>query len=312
MKANFLKIEKPCEEKWENMTPNDKGNFCDLCSKNVIDFTQLSQIEISKILSKSKGKICARVTSDQLKMPLIDTKPTHEFNFPFKNVAAGIMIASTLIGCQNTTKGKVSVETEQIASTNSLNQLENKKTKTKPEQPTAPNVTTFKGKVTSEKTGKPIENAEIIFAHAQKQFRKYTAFDGTFSMEIPNELIDDDNVVRVLYWNAKKTEEKESQFGYQGADYILTKSELKSDFNIKATKLEIYLGGIIGYPADYSPIVLVNGKETSYKEFQKAQEGKKSTCDINNKDFLFFESKEAIAIYGQRAKDGLYIITDKK
>ncbi|MGQ7947736.1 hypothetical protein [Flavobacterium sp. WC2509] len=39
MKNKFLKLDNPCSEKWKDMKPKDKGNYCDLCSKKVIDFT---------------------------------------------------------------------------------------------------------------------------------------------------------------------------------------------------------------------------------------------------------------------------------
>lgn len=313
MKANFLKIDTPCEEKWENMKPNKTGSFCDLCSKNVIDFTQLSSTEISIILSKSNGKICARITNDQLKTPLLNAKIPREFNFPFKNVAAGIMLTSALIGCQNTTMGEVKIETELIASNTILNTSESQKAVAKPEKKTSLNFTTFKGIITAEKTGKSIENAEITLVTIHKQIKTYSLKDGSFSMEIPNELIDDDNVFRVTYEEVVRTEEENNRsHGYESADYILNKLQIKSNYKIKAKDLVLYLGGIGSYSEDYNPVVLVNGKEISYREFQKAQRGKKSTCDLNNKEYLFFESKEAIAIFGHKAKDGLYIITDKK
>ncbi len=312
MKANFLKIDKPCEEKWENMTPNAKGNFCDLCSKNVIDFTQLNSIEISKILSKSKGRTCARVTSDQLRMPLLDSKKTTEFNFPFKNVAAGIMITSTVLGCQNINANEIKIETKQVVQ-NDSQKTESQKTESKPNPSSSDNFITFKGIVISEKTGKPIENAEITLVTINKQIIVHSLEDGTFSMKIPTELIDDDNVFRVSYDNYVKNNEREDRFyGYESSDYILNKLQLKSNYKIKAKDLHLYLGGISAYPIDYKPIVLVNGKEITYKEFQKAQEGKKSSCDVKNKDYMYFNSKEAIAIFGYRAKDGLFILTDKK
>ena len=64
MKSKFLKLNKACSEQWENMTPNEKGSFCDVCSKNVIDFTQLSTREISEKIKNSKGEICARLTKN--------------------------------------------------------------------------------------------------------------------------------------------------------------------------------------------------------------------------------------------------------
>jgi hypothetical protein len=91
----------------------------------------------------------------------------------------------------------------------------------------------------------------------------------------------------------------------------LTKEELKSNFSIKAEPEVLYLGGIGAYSKKRKPIVLSNGLEIEYREFVKAQMGKKSSCSLENKDYLYFDSKFAIAIYGKKAKDGLYILTNK-
>ena len=222
------------------------------------------------------------------------------------------MITSTLIGCQNINANEIKIGTEQVVQ-NESQKNESQKPETKPNLSSSNNITTFKGIVVSEKTGKPIENAEIKLVTIHKQIIVHSLKDGTFSMEIPTELIDDDNVIRVSYDNFVKNNDREDRFyGYNSSDYILNKLQLKSNYKIKAKDLEIYLGGISAYPIDYKPVVLVNGKEITYKEFQKAQEGKKSSCDVNNKDYMYFNSKEAIAIFGYRAKDGLFILTDKK
>lgn len=100
-------------------------------------------------------------------------------------------------------------------------------------------------------------------------------------------------------------------FGYETKDYILTKDELKINFSIEAEPEVLYLGGIRAYSEKRKPIVLSNGVEIKYREFVKAQMGEKSSCSLENKDYLYFDSKFAIAIYGEKAKGGLYILTNK-
>jgi hypothetical protein len=60
------------------MTPQSGGRHCDECDKTVIDFTGLTNDEISTYLTQHAGeKICGRVSSDQLNDQTI-TSPTQK------------------------------------------------------------------------------------------------------------------------------------------------------------------------------------------------------------------------------------------
>ncbi|MDQ0592845.1 hypothetical protein QFZ37_001214 [Chryseobacterium ginsenosidimutans] len=62
-----LQVPNPCSENWELMSPQEKGRFCSVCSKCVIDFTQKHPQEIQQIFAERKDEnICGRFYSDQL------------------------------------------------------------------------------------------------------------------------------------------------------------------------------------------------------------------------------------------------------
>jgi hypothetical protein len=49
------------------MTPNEKGRFCNACSKTVIDFTKMNTFEIQDFININKGKsICGHIKQSQL------------------------------------------------------------------------------------------------------------------------------------------------------------------------------------------------------------------------------------------------------
>ncbi|WP_346883964.1 hypothetical protein [uncultured Algibacter sp.] len=311
MKNKILKLDNPCNEKWENMKPNEKGNYCDLCTKNVIDFTKLNQIQISEIMKKSGSKICARVTHSQLNSPLMNLENNFDLNFSNSKAAAGLILATSLTFGQTSHAESQSIKTEFIQSSDSIVNSKKEKSTSKPSELKLDKLIVFKGKITSEDLKKPVENAKITLVTSQKILNAYSSTDGTFSIEIPASLIDDDNVIRVSYYDVKEKRENEMFFGYETKDYILSKEELKTNFSIEAEPEVLYLGGIGAYSEKRKPIVLSNGVETKYREFVKAQMGEKSSCSLENKDYLYFDSKFAIAIYGKKAKDGLYILTNK-
>lgn len=311
MKNKILKLDNPCEEKWENMKPNEKGSHCDLCSKNVVDFTKLNQIEISEIMKKSGNKICARLTHSQLNSPLVTLENNFELDFAKSKVAAGLLLATSLTFGQTLHAENPNIQTEFVQSSDSTLNSKKEKQNAKPSEPNLNDTIVFNGKVTSEDLNKPVENAKITLVTSQKLLTTFTSSDGTFSIEIPINLIDNDNVIRVSYSDVKEERENETFFGYETKDYILSKEELKNEYTIKAEPEVLYVGGIGAYAKKRKPVVISNGTEIKYREFVKAQLGEKSSCSLENKDYLYFNPKFAIAIYGKKAKDGLYILTEK-
>ncbi|MBV4358087.1 carboxypeptidase-like regulatory domain-containing protein [Pinibacter aurantiacus] len=65
-----LHIADPCHEDWNKMSTTDKGRFCQSCSKQVVDFSLLSDKQILEYFSKQKGNTCGRFRDDQLDRPL--------------------------------------------------------------------------------------------------------------------------------------------------------------------------------------------------------------------------------------------------
>ena len=48
------------------MTTIEQGKYCSVCSKNLIDFTSLSDSAIIGLIEKSNGKVCGRFNEKQL------------------------------------------------------------------------------------------------------------------------------------------------------------------------------------------------------------------------------------------------------
>jgi hypothetical protein len=64
-KSISIRIPEPCQEDWQKMTQTEKGKFCGVCTKEVIDFTSKTDEDLVKILAVSKNT-CGRFKKTQL------------------------------------------------------------------------------------------------------------------------------------------------------------------------------------------------------------------------------------------------------
>ncbi|NML69087.1 hypothetical protein HHL23_04690 [Chryseobacterium sp. RP-3-3] len=103
-----LYIPNPCSESWETMSSREKGRFCSVCSKCVIDFTEKKSHEIESIFKEKQGEdICGRFFSHQLtteneKYESVENKLFQYIPALFRNHKIGLAIVSMILfltGC---------------------------------------------------------------------------------------------------------------------------------------------------------------------------------------------------------------------
>ena len=62
-----ISIPKPCNENWNEMIPEQQGAFCKVCSKVVVDFSNMTDEEVIRYFEKKKEeKTCGRFRLSQL------------------------------------------------------------------------------------------------------------------------------------------------------------------------------------------------------------------------------------------------------
>lgn len=312
MSVKSFKINKSCSENWTEMQSENEGRFCNVCAKTVLDFTELESKEILNKINESKGNVCGRLTKSQLKKTYLDIKNQKHFKLPYSNAAAGLFLAATVVSTQSCDIKKTKDKTEIIITQNNSrtgNNIGSKETKRSKEKKTI----AFSGKI-NRRDKSAIENVKITLITLGKLYVTYSKSDGTFSMKVPLEIIDDANVLRFEYDDIKRLVKEKQPFGdyFENEDRVYSQLDLKSKLNIIA-KREQMIMGLVLYRAneeENEPIVISEGEEVSFKEFNKALSGEKSSCSIKNKDFLYLEPKAAIALYGEKARHGLYLFSN--
>ncbi len=91
-KSIVIRIPEPCHEDWAKMTATEKGKFCDVCTKEVVDLTSKTDEELVKILTKSKNA-CGRVKKSQLDREVKLERKSGQSFAPF---AASMLLPLTL------------------------------------------------------------------------------------------------------------------------------------------------------------------------------------------------------------------------
>ena len=89
-----IKIAEPCHENWNIMTLTQKGKFCKSCSKEVIDFTKLSDADISRTVLKTDN-VCGRFKETQLNKEIKTIQKNS-----FSKIAASLALVSTIAASQ--------------------------------------------------------------------------------------------------------------------------------------------------------------------------------------------------------------------
>lgn len=116
-KMLFISIPRPCNEDWNKMTPNEKGAFCQVCSKTVVDFTQMTDDEVKNyFLKNSSAKTCGHFKKSQLEKPyqlqLLNNLVINKIPYWQKFLAIVVISFSSLLttSCRNSINGHTTGE----------------------------------------------------------------------------------------------------------------------------------------------------------------------------------------------------------
>ncbi len=171
-KSITIRIPEPCHEDWNKMTPTEQGKFCSVCTKEVFDFTKVSDEELVKKVY-SNEKLCGRFKNSQLNREM---KLERKSGLSFAPLAASFLLPFTLMASTKAgTDSKESKLQGKFISLNIGSLSENKLEK-------AQIITT--GKITDE-NGKPISNIEIIVKKSGKS--EVSGLRGDFKIASAND-----------------------------------------------------------------------------------------------------------------------------
>lgn len=111
-----VSIAQPCHEKWDEMTPVERGAYCRSCCKEVVDFTTMSDKELFIYFKNKRSATCGRFRDDQLNRSIPGISPdvlTMDIPLWKKFIAVlFICFSSFIIGCNNKKDHSKALEVE--------------------------------------------------------------------------------------------------------------------------------------------------------------------------------------------------------
>lgn len=195
----ILKIDNPCGQDWTSMTQNVIGKFCSHCSKTVVDFTNLTDSEVIKIVEQTSGKLCGRLTNQQVNRLLEINQPSS--NSRLYKILAGLMLVGVTENSLATNRTSLQTEIISIQDNEELSeqQLENNQ-----EILTDSLKNVVQGIVLDSETKEPLLYATILIKDTK--IGVVTDVDGKFKFVIPDSLLSDNITLVVTYIGYEKTE----------------------------------------------------------------------------------------------------------
>lgn len=201
-----LAIDSPCTQDWYAMTESAQGKFCDHCSTAVIDFTQLSDTEIIKIIEQSSGKLCGRLDYNQVNR-IIETKQVSRLSKLYK-ILAGLILFNFTEDSIAQTQTPTHIEVVSNAEKKYLKEAEPNK-KTEPTFDIAANI--LQGIVIDSITKLPLDYASVFIEGTFINVN--TDSNGIFKIIIPDSLKTKNFNLVVRY------------IGYRASEIVIKKGE---------------------------------------------------------------------------------------
>ncbi len=257
------KVSNPCAEKWEDMEDIPVGKFCGICSRDVIDFTEKTGDEIESILKRHEaGSVCGRIW---------------RYRIPF--MAAGIMLVTNLESAKAQSVVHQGSEISVFEKDDSIR---------------------FSGVVLNSSDKKPVSAARVYFVHLKKLLKAITDENGAFTMMIPSDLINNENILYISF-EASDTGKSAMKSGNQ--TFLLSGKDLTENkiYDLSSEKY-IEIGAVVVTIPSLSDYYYFNGKNIRRRKFEKLRK------ENPGNQYFFFEGREAEVISGKKTVGNLYLL----
>jgi len=165
----------PCNQKWDNMIPTEKGRLCQECGKHVSDFRKYSWEKIIKVHSNSPTPVCGIYSKKQLDS--WGSSPNSNSYSQFFTIPAMLLALMQLI--HTSVKAQVKANQQQLikpssSKKNSIEKIPQRKIISG----------TVKALLLNDSSTFPVENASVTILEDSLRLKTQTDSMGRFSIDI--------------------------------------------------------------------------------------------------------------------------------
>ena len=176
-KSLLLNIPEPCQENWQNMTPQEQGRFCGSCQKIVVDFSVMTDKEVLAYFSKASQHVCGRFSNDQLNKELTPTPTRKRITWAY---VWNVLLASVLV-TKTYAQGQLQVKRPPVKTTINEKRTMGEYVQIEPVNAIIP--VKMKGVVLDVQTNQPVSGASINIKGTQNG----TSADAAGNFQLPVE-----------------------------------------------------------------------------------------------------------------------------
>lgn len=167
-----IQIPEPCHKNWHQMTPTEQGKFCKVCTKEVLDFTQITDEDLVKKVMQG-NKLCGRFKASQLDREL---KLERKTGISVAPLAASFLLPLTMLATNPSNKNNNNYKMQGKFVSIGLGSLNN--------NTALKMVITTHGKIKNI-DGKPIVDAKISVKESGKTV--YSDLNGAYKISTSND-----------------------------------------------------------------------------------------------------------------------------
>jgi hypothetical protein len=221
-----IRIDKPCSQSWEALSPEGKERYCSSCAKNVIDLTSLKDEEIIKLLDGSKGRLCGKLSGDQLNRLLV--QPALQKSRP---AVYGVLPGLFLMAA---TTNSVFGSGQRIPDQPVIVSAQSESVPFQaPESRQADSLEKIiSGKLLDAQTREALPYATVHISNSS--IAAITGADGTFSIRLPDSLLEEVITLHVTY------------IGYKPLSFVVDACNISENTEILIAPMQIFMLGEVG------------------------------------------------------------------